>query len=99
MFEFNSKDIEKMKSFQDDEFKIIDGKQGTGLDSGCVIYKCITKEGETFDVRPRGTVEERQEMYQNLPNDIGKMLTVRFPEYSDKLVPLQPVGIVVRDYE
>jgi len=43
-------------------------------------------------------------MFQNLENDIGKMLTVRYAELSDKGIPLQPVGIpaeaeAIRDYE
>lgn len=99
MFEFNSKDIEKMKEYDDDEFEIVGGKQGAGLDTGCIIYRCKTKSGLEFDVRPRGTVEERQEMFLNLKNDIGKPLTVRFAEYSEDGVPLQPVGLAVRDYE
>ena len=67
------------------------------------MYRCITEGGLEFDARPRGTVADRREMFFNLPNDIGKMLTVRFAEYSDDRVPLQPVGVpeaeVVRDYE
>jgi len=99
MYEFNSDDIEKMKEFDDDEFKIVGGKEGVGADAGCIIYRCQTKTGLEFDVRPRGTVEERQEMFRDLPKDIGKMLTVRFPELTDSGIPSQPVGIVVRDYE
>lgn len=99
IFEFNSKDIEKMKEFKDSEFKIIGGKEGIGADEGCIIYRCITEQGEEFDVRPRGSVEERQEMYRDLANDIGKMLTVRYPELTDSGKPSQPVGIAVRDYE
>lgn len=99
MFQFNSKDIEKMKSFQDAEFKIIGGKEGQGLDSGCIIYRCMTEKGREFDVRPRGSVYDRQQMFNNLSNDIGKSLTVRFPEYTDSGIPSQPVGIAIRDYE
>lgn len=103
MFQYNSNDLEKVKEFEDDEFEIIGGKEGTGTDEGCVVYKCITESGFKFDVRPRGTVEDRRQMLINLPNDMGKKLTVRFAEYSDDGVPLQPVGIpegeVIRDYE
>jgi len=99
IYEFRSKDIEKMKDFMDAEFEIVGGKEGVGIDAGCIIYRCKTKDGLEFDVRPRGTVEERQELFKNLPNDIGEMLTVRFPEYTESGKPSQPVGIVVRDYE
>lgn len=103
MFQYNSDDVEKVKEFEDDEFEIIGGKEGTGADEGCVIYRCITKEGKEFDARPRGTVEDRQQMLKELPDSIGKMLTVRFAEYSEDMIPQQPVGIpeaeAVRDYE
>lgn len=104
MFQYRSNDLEKVKDYQDSEFKIIGGKEGTGTDAGCIIYRCITEGGLEFDARPRGTVEDRKQMLIDLPNDIGKMLTVRYAELSDSGVPLQPVGIpaealVVRDYE
>ncbi len=103
MFQYNSNDLEKVKEFEDDEFEIVGGKEGVGADAGCIIYRCITESGLEFDARPRGTQERRREMLINLPNDIGKKLTVRFAEYSDVGIPLQPVGVpeaeAVRDYE
>ena len=104
VFQYNSNDIEKVKDYQDSEFEIIGGKEGTGTDTGCIIYRCITESGGEFDARPRGTVEDRQQMLIDLPTDIGKMLTVRYAELSDDGIPLQPVGIpaeaeAVRDYE
>ena len=104
MFQYNSNDLEKVKDYIDSEFEIIGGKEGTGTDIGCIIYRCITESGGEFDARPRGTVADRKEMLINLPNDIGKMLTVRYAELSEAGIPLQPVGIpaeaeAVRDYE
>jgi len=99
IFDYRSENIEKMKDFIDAEFEIVGGKEGVGTDTGCIIYRCKTKNNLEFDVRPKGTVEDRQEMFRNLKNDIGKMLTVRFPEYTESGKPSQPVGIVIRDYE
>ena len=104
MFQYNSNDLEKVKDYEDAEFEIVGGKEGVGTDVGCIIYRCITEGGKEFDARPRGTVEDRKEMFINLPNDIGKLLTVRFAELSDDGIPLQPVGVpaeaeAVRDYE
>jgi len=104
MFQYNSNDLEKVKDYVDSEFEIVGGKEGTGTDVGCVVYRCITESGKEFDARPRGTVEDRKLMFNELPNDIGKMLTVRYAELSDDGVPLQPVGVpaeaeAVRDYE
>ncbi|HUU87077.1 MAG TPA: hypothetical protein VMX17_04915 [Candidatus Glassbacteria bacterium] len=103
MFQYNSNDLEKVKEFEDAEFEIIGGKEGTGTDEGCVVYRCRTESGGEFDARPRGTVEDRRQMLIDLPTVIGKMLTIRFAEYSEDGIPLQPVGIpeaeAVRDYE
>jgi len=99
LFEFNSNDLEKVKQYQDAEFVIVGGKEGVGNDEGCVVFRCSTEDGKEFDVRPRGTVEDRRRMYDELDSFVGEQLTVRFAEYSDDGIPLQPVGIVVRDYE
>jgi len=103
LFQHRSKDTEKMKEFEADEFEIIGGKEGTGTDAGCIIYRCITADGKEFNARPKGTVEDRQQMLRELPDSIGKMLTVRYAEYSDDGIPQHIVGIpeaeVVRDYE
>jgi DNA ligase-1 len=103
LFQHRSKDTEKMKEFEADEFEIIGGKEGVGTDAGCIIYRCITEDGKEFSARPKGSVEDRQQMLKELPDAIGKMLTVRFAEYSEDGVPQHTVGIpeaeVVRDYE
>jgi len=104
MFQYNSNDLEKVKSYLDSEFEIVGGKEGVGADEGCIVYRCKIESGLEFDARPRGTVEDRKQMFINLPNDIGKMLTVRYAELSDDGIPLQPVGVpaeaeAVRDYE
>ena len=94
-----SYDLQKVKRFVDNEFKIIGGKDGSGRESGLVVFKCITSDGLEFDVRPRGSHEERAEQYKNLDSYIGKMLTVRYQEFTDDGRPRFPVGIAVRDYE
>jgi DNA ligase-1 len=104
LFQYNSNDLEKVKAYHSAEFEIVGGKEGVGTDDGCIIYRCLSKTGIEFDARPRGTVEDRKEMFLNLKNDISKMLTVRYAELSEDGVPLQPVGVpaeaeAVRDYE
>lgn len=100
VYEFNrTKHLQKFKTFEDDEFEIINYKEGTGHDLGTVIWKCKTKSGKEFDVRPIGTVEERSELFKNAPMLIGKMLTVKYQELSEFGVPRFPVGKNIRDYE
>jgi len=98
-FKNRSYDLQKVKRFQDDEYKIIGGKDGSGREAGMIVFKCITSDGLEFDVRPRGSHEERTKMFNNLNDYIGKMLTVRFQELTDDGRPRFPVGIAVRDYE
>ena len=94
-----SVDLQKYKEFFDDEYEVINYKEGEGQEAGCVLWVCKTAEGKIFNCRPRGTREDRAELYINGSNYIGKKLTVRFQELTDDKVPRFPVGIAFRDYE
>jgi DNA ligase-1 len=74
-------------------------KEGDGVEKGCVLWRCATVEGLEFDCRPRGSREERAELYRRGATYVGKPLTVRFQEWTDDKVPRFPVGITIRDYE
>jgi ATP-dependent DNA ligase len=91
-----SKDLQKYKTFVDEEFKVIGYHSEEGA-AGGVVWECITKDGKEFSVRPRGTVEERQQFLENADDYIGKKLTVIFQEYSEDGVPRFPVGKAFRD--
>lgn len=94
-----SADLQKYKQFNDTEYQVVDMEQGSGLETGCAIYICEIPEGTKFSVRPKGTHEERKEIFKNKDEYIGKMLTVRYQELSEYNVPRFPVGIAIRDYE
>lgn len=98
-YKHRSYNLQKVKRFKDDEYEIIGGKDGSGRESGLVVFKCVTSGGLEFDVRPRGSHEARAEQFRNLDDYIGKMLTVRYQELTDDGRPRFPVGIAVRDYE
>tara|TARA_A100001011_G_scaffold382778_1_gene453111 strand:- start:1127 stop:2257 length:1131 start_codon:yes stop_codon:yes gene_type:complete len=98
-YKHRSYDLQKVKRFEDDEFEIIGGKEGTGRESGMVVFKCLTKNGLNFDVRPMGSQEVRSKMFKNLNSYLGKMLTIRFQGLTDDGRPRFPVGVAVRDYE
>jgi DNA ligase-1 len=98
-YKHRSYDLQKVKRFVDDEFEIIGGKDGSGRESGLVVFRCVTGGGLEFDVRPKGTHEVRAEIFKNLNKYIGKSLTVRYQELTDDGRPRFPVGIAVRDYE
>ena len=96
MFKNRSSSLLKVKSFEDAEFQIIGGKEGQGREVGMVVFKCKTDSGAEFDVRPRGTQEERSLMWQNLHNYIGKPLTVKYQGLTDEGRPRFPVGLHIR---
>lgn len=85
----------KVKAFQDQEFEIVDLK----LDKNdeCV-FTCVSESGKTFDVKCEGSSEHRQELYND--KNIGKLLTVKFFEWTNDGVPRFPVGKTIRsEYE
>jgi len=95
-FKNRSYDLQKVKQFEDAEYQIIGGKEGQGRESGMVIFKCKTEDGIEFDVRPKGTMEERSAMWKNLSHYIGKPLTVKFQGLTDDGRPRFPVGLHIR---
>jgi ATP-dependent DNA ligase len=94
-----STDLLKYKEFFDDEFEITGYKEGEGLEEGCVIWIAKIPSGAEFSCRPRGSREERTELYQAGDSYIGKQLTVRYQELTPDGIPRFPVGIAIRDYE
>jgi len=94
-----SNDLLKYKNFVDEEFEIVGTTEGTGSEAGAIQFTCITPNGQTFGVRPRGTMEYRQEMWTRRDEFVGKQLTVRYQGIGVKDAPRFPVGIAVRDYE
>jgi DNA ligase-1 len=56
-----------------------------------------TEEGKEFSVRPKGTIEMRQDWFRNGKKYVGKMLTVIYQELSEQKVPRFPVGKSVRE--
>jgi DNA ligase-1 len=99
VYDFRSSDLLKLKDFVDEEFEVIGGKEGSGSDEGTVVFRCKTKDGGEFDVRPRGDRDKRKYWMENLEDIVGKMLTVRFQNYSEAGIPIFPVGLIIRDYE
>ena len=94
-----SKDLQKYKKFKDNEFDIIGGVDGVGVEEGLIIWICVTQENKRFNVRPKGTHEERRELFKNKDRYIGKKLIVKYFELTDDNVPRFPVGVAIRDYE
>jgi DNA ligase-1 len=94
---YRSNDLQKYKEFMEDEYRIIDFKEGEGRDAGAVIWVCETADGKEFTVRPRGTMEQRREWFNDGGSYIGKNLTVVYQELTEDGKPRFPVGKCVRE--
>lgn len=94
---YRSDDLQKYKEFMEEEYVITGFKEGDGRDKGTVIWECQTAEKKVFNVRPRGTIESRRELFDNAAKYIGAKLTVVFQELSEQGVPRFPVGKAIRE--
>ena len=104
LFGHRSADLQKFKLFQDAEFEVVGYTcADTGREKGAIIFECIEPnplnghDGK-FNVRPKGRISDRIDMYNNNPEQyIGKLYTVRFAmDKSEDNIPQFPVGIVFR---
>ena len=105
VFDHRSKDLQKYKEFIDEEFEIVGAEFETITDPEthhelkAVVWVCQTKDGKTFNVRPKGSVADRVRWYDLHEEYQGAKLTVRYQELSEDNKPIFPVGLAVRDYE
>ena len=94
---YRSNDLQKYKEFMEDEYRIIDFTQGEGRDAGAVIWVCETADGKEFSVRPRGSIEQRRDWFNDGASYIGKNLTVVYQELTEEGKPRFPVGKCIRE--
>ena len=98
-----SPDLQKYKSFIDQEFEIVGAYENKGRMEGQCTFTCVTEDGTEFGVKPMGTEAQREQYWTDFQAGklTGKMLTVKFFEWttSENPVPRFPVGVCVRDYE
>jgi DNA ligase 1 len=93
----HSHNLQKYKEFEEDEFVIVGFREAEGRDSGTVIWRCATKSGNEFDCRPIGSIEHRKSLFQNARANVGKMLTIKYQELSEKGIPRFLSGKSIRD--
>jgi DNA ligase-1 len=89
----------KVKTFQDDEFEIVDWKNGRGKYAGMPVFVCTTPDGNHFDVLAPGNLEEKLELGRKAAGLVGKMLKVKYQYFTktDEPVPFLPVAVELRE--
>jgi DNA ligase-1 len=88
-----SLDLLKYKDFDDAEFKIVgftSEKDTSKKDDDLIVWICKTIDDNTFNVRPKGTKEERQMLYKRGQDFIGRNLHVKYFELTESKVPRFP---------
>ena len=97
-----SKNLLKMKTFQDAEFEILDIVEGNGKRSGTAGYiKTVNKAGKPFQSNIKGNYTYLTELLINKHRYIGKKATIKFFEYTPDGIPRFPhvIGIGREDYD
>lgn len=84
-----SPNLLKYKEYQDGEFEIVDVVE---VSRGCGLFVCRTNEGQAFECNPAWTTEAKRTLLRRKEYYTGRFLKVTFEKYSDKGIPLKPIG-------
>lgn len=91
----------KVKTFRDEEFVVVGVEEGNGkLQGKAGAIWCMTKDGKRFKAKMQGALESLTDYLVNFETKyVGRMLTVKFQNYTPDGVPRFPVGIRFREAE
>jgi len=93
-----SYDLQKIKTFSDDEFEIIGIKIGTkGSMAGKATFICELPNKETFDAKMKGNMDELKKYADDPSLVIGKIVTVKYQGYTKYGKPRFPVALRFRE--
>jgi ATP-dependent DNA ligase len=92
-----SANLLKVKEMEDAEFKIVGVKAGRGKMADKGIFICLADNGETFDVKMKGKMENLIQYLQFPEKFIGKQLTVAYQALSCYGTPLFGVGLRIKE--
>lgn len=99
---FRSRNLLKIKQFDDSEHTIIDVVEGkdrivndTELKVACFI--CETPEGKRFECTAYGDQYEKDRIWHNRESFKGRVLTVKHSGYTKDGVPWHPVALRLRE--
>jgi DNA ligase-1 len=88
----------KVKTFQDDEFKIVGAEEGSGKLMGAIgAFVLVTAKGVGFKAKPACTLEQSVAYWKNRQSYVGKMATVKYQALTPDGIPRFPVFKAVRE--
>lgn len=92
-----SYDLQKVKDFLDDEFKVVGVKVGNkGSMAGKAVFTFELPNGETFDAKMKGKLDDLIQYAEHPELIIGKMVTVKYQGYTKYGKPRFPVAMRIR---
>lgn len=92
-----SADLQKVKEFDDAEFKVVAVNEGRGKMAGKAVFTCTTKDGIEFDCKLVGKLEALADYIHNPKKALGRMLTVKYQGMTKYGKPRFPVGMRWRE--
>ncbi len=85
----------KIKEMTEDSFTVIGYELGLrGVEDMCFVL--CTKEGKPFKAKPEGDKELKEDYMKNINDIIGRLMDVRFFNYTDDGIPNLPVAVCPR---
>ncbi len=88
---FRSYDLLKKKDFDDQEFVIKDFAYEIQDNKKLIIWTCDSGSGnKTFNIRPKGTFDEREYLYYNAQQFIGCKIWIKFFGFTEDGLPRFP---------
>ena len=88
-----SKYLLKHKTFQDEEFQILEIGEGIGNRTGTAGYMVFERNGNRFNSNIKGTFEYVTEVFQNRDKLIGRKATVKYFNLTPDGIPRFPFVI------
>jgi DNA ligase 1 len=93
-----SYDLQKVKEFDDDEFKVIGVKVGTkGSMAGKAVFICELPNGESFDAKMKGKLDNLIQYAEKPELAVGRLITVQYQGYTKYGKPRFPVALRFRE--
>ncbi len=99
---FRSRQLLKIKTFEDAEFEVIDIVAGkdrrvNNTHLKVAVFVCETQEGKKFEVTAHGNQYEKDRIWHEKERHIGRLVTVKFYSITEKGIPFHPVALQWRE--
>ena len=92
-----SYDLQKVKVFADAEYELVRIEAGKGKMADKAVFVCVTETGEEFKCKLVGKLDDLKKYLEDPEPWIGRMVTVKYQNLSEKGVPRFGVAMRFRE--